>query len=101
MRVSRDELLQSLEAVAPGLAKKDSVEQSSCFVFYADGRVATFNDEIACYHQTPLRNISGAVAADPLRQLLQKLKEEFLEKNVVEHELQVMGQSRRSGDRKS
>jgi len=97
MLVNREELLQKLEAVSPGLAKKDSLEQSSCFVIYNDGRVATFNEELACFNQTALRGIEGAVAADPLRALLQKLDEESIDISIDHNELRVQGNRRKSG----
>ena len=46
MRVSREKLMQALEAVSPGLANRELIEQSSCFVFKS-GMVMTFNDEVA------------------------------------------------------
>lgn len=100
--ILREELLQQLEAVQPGLSPRETVEQSSCFVFQG-GRVITYNEDIACQHETSL-DIEGAVQAAPLLSLLRRLKEEkldFQEQAVGEagHELVVHGKGRKSGVR--
>lgn len=98
MRVSRDVLLRTLEAVSPGLSPREIIEQSSCFVF-KDGKVITFNDEIACQKDSPLTDVAGAVQADPLLTLLRKLQEEELDIEQTESELIVKGKGRRAGIR--
>jgi hypothetical protein len=97
MRVEREALLRKLEAVAPGLATKEAVQQSSCFVF-RDGKVVTFNDEIACSIACDL-GLTGAVAAKPLLELLQKLAEKEVDLTIGENEaeLLVKGKGRRAG----
>lgn len=95
MRIDREELLRKLEAVAPGLAIKEAVEQSSCFVFQK-GRVITFNDEIACSTSCEI-GFEGAVAAKPLLDLLAKLAEKELDLVVETAELIVKGKRRRAG----
>lgn len=98
MRQDREGLLQRLEAVAPGLATKEAVEQSSCFVFRG-GRVITFNDEIACSIDCEL-GIEGAVAAKPLLDLLGKLAEKVIDVRpnpANEGELLIKGKRRRAG----
>ena len=74
MKVNREQLLNQLEAVLPGLSTRELIEQSSCFVF-KDGKVLTFNDEIACV-QTCKIGIEGAVPAMPIVNLLRKMVEE-------------------------
>jgi len=97
MRQDREELLRKLEAVAPGLAIKEAVEQSSCFVF-KDGHVITFNDEIACAMECEV-GLEGAVAAKPLLDLLGKMVEKVIDirENPEGGELLVKGTRRRSG----
>lgn len=95
MKIDRAELLRKLEAVAPGLAIKEAVEQSSCFVF-AGGRVVTFNDEIACGIDCDL-GFTGAVAARPLLDLLAKMAEAEVDVEATDNELIVKGKRRRAG----
>lgn len=92
MRVKREELLKVLESVSPGLAPREIIEQSSCIVFH-DGKVMTFNDEVACSRKSPL-NIEGAVKAEPLLKLLGKLSEDDIDMSVSGAELCVKGARR-------
>jgi len=97
IRQDREELLRKLEAVAPGLATKEAVEQSSCFVFRGD-KVITFNDEIACSMDCEV-GFDGAVAAKPLLDLLRKMAEKVVDVTVKEGgaEILVKGKRRRAG----
>lgn len=97
MKFDRDDLLRKLEAVAPGLAVKEAVEQSSCFVFQ-DERVTTFNDEVACSIECDL-GFEGAVAATPLISLLTKMVEPVIDIQVNPEgcEIIVKGKRRRAG----
>ena len=98
MKINRIELLQKLQAVAPGLASRESIEQSSCFVFKG-GRVITYNGEVACFQKSNL-DLTGAVASGPLLALLDKLPEEDIDLTVGEGELLIKaGKGRRSGIR--
>lgn len=76
MQLNREDLLAKLEAVVPGLDKKATIEQSDCFVFQ-DGRVITFNDEIAASCECTV-GLEGAVKAEPLAQLLRKLTDDVI-----------------------
>lgn len=98
MRIEREKFLRVLSAVAPGLATREAVEQSSCFAF-TGGRVHTFNDEVACSHEIDLGGLVGAVAAKPLLDLLGKLAEADVDVSVSEGgaELLVRGKNRRAG----
>jgi hypothetical protein len=97
MEVNRKALLEVLEAVQPGLSAEGTIEQSDCFVF-RDGRVFTYDDEVACSAECSVE-MTGAVRAKPLLELLNKLPEEVLEMEVTESELRVKGQRRKSGVR--
>ena len=97
VRVNRDDLLQQLESVQPGLSPKEHIEQSSCFAF-KDGKVMTYNDEVACSHDCSLK-IEGAVKAVPLLEMLRKMKEEELELTPKEEVLIVKGKRREAGVR--
>lgn len=95
IRVNRESFLQKLEAVTPGLTKKDVIEQSSCFVFQ-DNTVFTFNDEITCRNKVDV-DITGAVQAEPLLALLRKLVEEEVELETTDTKLIVKGKKRSAG----
>lgn len=97
MQVNRQALLLSLEQVSPGLSTvRETVEQSSCFVFH-EGEVVTFNDEIACTAKTPLDGVEGAVPAAPLMALLGKLAEEDVNITIDDGEFRIAGAGRRGG----
>lgn len=99
MIVNREEFLKQLESVLPGLSTKDIIEQSSCFIF-KDGRVHTYNDEIACSQKSALK-IEGAIPATPLISILRKLSEDELEITTGENDtgatLLIKGKRRHAG----
>ena len=97
MRVEREKLLQDLESVLPGLSPKEIVEQSSCFIFQ-DGKVMTFNDEVACRRPTSLK-LEGAVSAAPLVSILQKLTNDEVEFEPKESSLLVKAKNKRASIR--
>lgn len=96
MRTNREELLKALESVSAGLAQREVIEQSSCFVFQ-DGRLTTFNDEVLVSAPSPITGVSGAVPARPLLSLLSKLKEDDLDIDAADGQLRVKGTGRRAG----
>lgn len=100
IRVNRAELLQSLQAVQPGLTTKDVIEQSSCVVF-RDNEVVTFNEEIACRAKTPIKvpDFKGAIPANPLIKILGKMEEEEIEIELSENEFLIVGKKRKTGIR--
>ena len=81
--IKREQLLKELQSVVPGLSEREIVEQSSCFVF-KDGKVYTFNDEIACWAKSSLP-FTGAVSAKKLLSLLQGTSEEKLTVTLSKH----------------
>jgi DNA polymerase III sliding clamp (beta) subunit (PCNA family) len=93
--VDREQLLQQLECVAPGLSPKDIVEQSSCFVFQ-DKHVYTYNDEVACSHTCDV-GITGAVKADALLKLLRQLPEKLIEVTAEDGAFRVKAKRRQAG----
>lgn len=97
MRVNREDLLNELESVRPGLSPKEIIEQSSCFVF-SEGAVMTYNDEVACTRKCSL-DIEGAVQAEPLIAMLAKFPNDELDITPVEGELQIKAGRRSSGIR--
>ena len=72
--MNREDILEALEIVKPGLASKEHIEQSTCFAF-KDGKVLTFNDEISVSHPVEgLNGLEGAIKADEFYQVLCKMK---------------------------
>lgn len=99
--ISREALLQCLNAVAPGLSAREIIEQSSCFVF-DKGKLMTFNDEISCAIPCDL-GFTGAVQSAPFLSLLTKMNEDELEILATDPtdgkpgELIVKGKRRKAG----
>jgi len=86
MEIKKSELKKALEIVKPGLANKELIEQSTSFAFMGD-RVVTYNDDISISHPIPGLELTGAVKAEKLYQLLEKLKEEDITIEVSESEI--------------
>jgi len=78
--VKRDNLLKCLAAVEAGLSPKDVIEQSSCYVL-RNGRMWTFNDNVACSVVLPgsMKNMECAIPSIEFRNLLSKLDEDELD----------------------
>lgn len=94
-KVNRELLLQQLESVAPGLSSREIIEQSSCYVF-TDGKVITYNDEIACAQACDI-GINGAVRSQALLAILRKLAEDELEISEEGGEIIIAGMSKSIG----
>src|SRR5689334_5595858 len=88
-KVKREQLLHALELISPGLSTKDVPDQTNSYCF-SKGQVYTFDDETACIMQSPL-NITGSIPAEPLRNLLAKLKDEYLEFKQETGKLKIKG----------
>lgn len=95
--VNREEFLQQLESVQPGLSAREIIEQSACFVFNK-GKVMTYNDEISCRRVCAV-DFTGAVKAEPLLALLRKLGEDEVDVTLEGEEIIVQGKRRKAGIR--
>lgn len=95
MKINRVELINILSAVKPGLATEERIEQSTSFVFQ-NGRVVTYNDEVAVSHPVNM-DIEGAISAKEFLALLSKLKDDSVELTVSGSELRVNGKKARAG----
>lgn len=91
--VNRANLLQQLLAVQPGLADREIIEQSSCVAF-VKGRAYTYNDEVSCSAEVPVK-LSGAVPAKTLLSILGKMPDEELEVEEDDAEVVFRGKGRR------
>lgn len=98
MIINREGFVRQLEAVTPGLAPREILEQSMCFIFNEKGTVQTYNDEISCTNKCDL-TLTGAVAAEPLLGILIKLPEDLLDISQINGELIIKGKRRKSGIR--
>jgi DNA polymerase III sliding clamp (beta) subunit (PCNA family) len=88
MKINKSDLQNALETVRPGLANKELIEQSTSFAFMND-RIITYNGEISISHPIEGLEITGAVNANELYNLLVKLKKEEIELEVNDTELQL------------
>lgn len=87
MEIKREQLVEALAIVKPGLASKEFIEQSTFFAF-VDGQVITYNDEICIVHPVDI-DIEGAVKADHLYQILSKFKEDVITIEITDSEIQI------------
>lgn len=87
--MKKQDLLNILEKVQPGLATKDMIEQSTSFAF-VNGRVITYNDEISISSKCPgLEGLTGAVKAQELYKFLAKTKVDEIDLTITENELRI------------
>ena len=75
MKINKNELQKALELVKPGLSNKENIEQTTSFAFM-NGHVVTYNDEISIQHPIKDLDLTGAIQAEELYNLLSKLKTE-------------------------
>jgi hypothetical protein len=88
MKIKKQELLEALAIVKPGLSNKEIIEQSTSFAFMA-GRVITYNDDISISHPVTALELEGAIKAEELYQLLNKIKGDEIDIEINETELQI------------
>lgn len=98
MQVNRQEFLDLLSRVRPGLSSKDRVDQSSSFVF-SEGNLLTYNESIMVIAPSPLEDIEGAVRAEELLAVLGKLKTETVDLSVDGGQLLIKAGRSKSGIR--
>lgn len=92
------DLLHVLQNVLPGLAKKEIVEQSTCFLFQS-GKVTAFNDEIYATHPLPaeISDLEGAIQGEKLYSLLSKVSSKDIEITSKKNEIRLKGKGFSSG----
>lgn len=86
--MKRQDLLNALELVKPGLANREIIQQSTSFAFM-NGRVVTYNDEISISHPIKELDIEGIVQADELYKFLSKTKAEEIVAETKDNEIQI------------
>lgn len=92
-KVNRESLLRQLHDLQPGLAVKEVVEQSQCYVF-KKGRIYTFNDQICCRMKTDELKIEGAIPSVKLLAILEKMDDDILEADVQDGGILLKGKGR-------
>ena len=95
MKINRQELIAALEAVRPGLASKEIVEQSMSFVFRR-GRVYTYNDVVAISHPCA-KELAGAVQSKELHTLLTRSTDDEVDIEISDNEMLIAGKRTKAG----
>lgn len=76
MQIARDRMLSILEAMKPGLARKEILEESGNFIFDND-RILTYNDQVCIIH--PLNcDFRCSVPAEELHKLIKLIGDDTL-----------------------
>jgi hypothetical protein len=86
MELKRQELLNALTIVRPGLAKNEIIEQMTHFLF-ADDYIVTYNDQICVSYKFPI-GIFCSVKADDFYKIVSKLEKEIVNLDVVNNDEQ-------------
>lgn len=95
MKINRQELIDILKAVKPGLANKEIIEQSTNLIFQ-NNKLVTYNDEIMVSHPIKLE-VEGAVEASQLYTLLNKSKDEEINLSIEKESLLIRGKKFKAG----
>ena len=98
MRVNREDFVEALRWISPGVSAKESLEQSSCAIFLGN-RVFAYDGEVAVSCRSPLPEIEGAVQAGPLLAILSKMPDEEVDVELGDGELLIKGKGRSCGVR--
>lgn len=88
MKIKKKELQEALKIVRPGLGDENLIQQSTAFAFY-DNKVITYNDRISVSHPVENLEISGAIKAEELYKLLDKIDREQIDINVDGNEVLI------------
>jgi DNA polymerase III sliding clamp (beta) subunit (PCNA family) len=88
MEINRKKFQEALAIVKPGLANKEFIEQTTSFAFMGN-TVVTYNDEISVSHPVDGLDLTGALQAKELYELLGRMKGETIELTVKDGELQL------------
>jgi DNA polymerase III sliding clamp (beta) subunit (PCNA family) len=89
MQINKGELLQALKIVKPGLASKETIEQSTHFAF-KDGRVITYNDAVSISHPVPsMEPFTGVVNSKELYSIIDKINHDKITFEVEKNEIKL------------
>lgn len=91
----RDELLQALRQLKPGLSSKEIIEQGVCFNFHGDS-IVTYNDFISV--SIPFESgLHGSVKADDLFRLLDKIDAKHISLSMEGNEILISAGKAKAG----
>lgn len=93
--MKKTELINALKTVEPGLSDSGVYRQSDCFVF-TDGKVVTFNDDIAAHYPIDV-GVEGAVKAKEFMSILTKIKEDDIKIKAEKGAFRIYGKNFDSG----
>jgi DNA polymerase III sliding clamp (beta) subunit (PCNA family) len=96
MKIKRDELIEILDVVRPGLSKKDIIEQTDSFAFM-DGCIVTYNDEISVRHPIEGLDIKGVVKAHEFYNILKKINKDEVDLTIKGSEIIVSAGRAKAG----
>ena len=86
--INRQDFIDALTKVKPGLANKEIVEQSTHFLF-DDDKIWTYNDQITIMQKFD-SGLIGAVKADSFFKLLNKLPDEQISVSAEEGKIKIL-----------
>jgi DNA polymerase III sliding clamp (beta) subunit (PCNA family) len=91
MKVNREQMLNVLAKVKPGLAKKEVIEEMGNFFFTGDF-VAAYNGQVCVIHDQTT-DFKGSVPADTLYKLLSKVTDDEIEITVEDDKMKLKSPS--------
>ena len=95
MKVLKDNFLQALESVSPGVASKNFIQQSDCFIF-KNGEIVTLDEEVSVRVPSNLDpDFTAAIPAKSIREQLRRWKEEEIEVLESAEGLEIKGKGGR------
>lgn len=95
MKINREELQEILTKLRPGLAKRETVEQATHFIFTGE-EIVTFNDQI-CIHYPFKSDFEFSVKADEFYKIISTLPDFKLKLSLEENILKLDTQTTRAG----
>lgn len=95
IRVKREDLISALQEVSAGVASKEILEQSDCFIFQGK-ELTAYNDELCVRTKNPLPGFEGAVKGAKFLEILSKLPDDDLEVENGDGHLTLKGKGRKT-----
>ncbi len=95
MKFNREQLLEILTKLRPGLAKRETVEQATHFIFTGE-EVVTFNDQI-CIHYPLKTDFEFSVKADEFHKIISTLPDKNIKLDLDKDVLKLKTQTTKAG----
>ncbi len=95
MKIQKQDLVQKLEKVKPGLSPNDLIEGANSFLFTGK-EIITFNDEI-CNRVEYKSEFKGTVLADPFFKIINKMKTDLIDITEQAGELLIKSKKTKVG----